>query len=132
MTPTPAKVPVPDLFTQIPGPYQPHLIGTIDSAYDIKIAKIEGPFIWHTHPDADEVFYIVKGELTMGIRVDGEESEVILKQGELFKVPQGMEHRPDSKQGCEVIIIEKKGTVNTGDVVGSDRTVEVKDARGQV
>ena len=77
-------------------------------------------------------FLLVDGGYLEGEREgDGEREEVVLvKQGEIIVVPKGMRHRPDSKLGCEVMLFEKRGTVNTGDVEGSERTREVVDVDG--
>ena len=85
--------------------------------YHFKIVKIEGEFVWHDHPETDEVFIIVKGQLEIQFR-DG---KVILKEGEMFVVPKGLEHKPVAQQECHILLVEPAGTVNTGDVV-NERT----------
>lgn len=84
-----------------------------------KIARLEGDFIWHHHEDTDEAFYVVSGTLVMELR----DCEITIRPGELFVVPKGVEHRPCSKDGCEVLLISPEGTLNTGNVE-SERTVE--------
>jgi mannose-6-phosphate isomerase-like protein (cupin superfamily) len=85
--------------------------------YHFKIVKIEGEFVWHDHPETDEVFIILKGQLEIQFR-DG---KVSLKQGEMFVVPKGLEHKPVAEQECHILLVEPAGTVNTGDVV-NERT----------
>jgi mannose-6-phosphate isomerase-like protein (cupin superfamily) len=85
--------------------------------YHIKLAKIEGEFDWHTHPETDELFLIVKGKLEIHFR-DG---MISLNEGEMYVVPKGVEHKPVAETECHILLIEPVGTVNTGDVV-SDRT----------
>lgn len=85
--------------------------------YHFKIAKIQGEFIWHDHPETDEVFLILHGQLEIQFR-DG---SVTLNEGEMFVVPKGVEHKPVAKHECHIMLVEPAGTVNTGDVV-SERT----------
>ena len=77
----------------------------------IKLAKIEGEFVWHNHPNEDEVFYIVKGSLIIRFR----DKEVHLKEGELYVVPKGEDHFPVAEKECWVMLIEPKGTRHTGE-----------------
>jgi mannose-6-phosphate isomerase-like protein (cupin superfamily) len=85
--------------------------------YHIKIVKIQGEFIWHDHPETDEVFIVLSGQLEIQFR-DG---SVVLREGEMFVVPKGQEHNPVAKQECHILLVEPAGTRNTGDVV-SERT----------
>lgn len=85
--------------------------------YHFKIAKVQGEFIWHDHPETDEVFLILRGQLEIQFR-DG---SVTLNEGEMFVVPKGLEHRPVARNECHIMLVEPAGTVNTGDVV-SERT----------
>ena len=85
--------------------------------YHFKIAKIEGEFIWHAHPETDEVFIVLKGQLELQLR----EGEVLLSEGEMFVGPKGVEHKPFAKEECHILLVEPAGTVNTGDVV-NERT----------
>ena len=81
--------------------------------YHFKVAKVRGEFIWHDHPETDEVFIVLKGQLEIQLR-DG---NVVLNEGELFVVPKGVEHKPVAESECHIMLIEPAGTVNTGDVV---------------
>jgi mannose-6-phosphate isomerase-like protein (cupin superfamily) len=92
--------------------WSPKIIAQMND-YHFKIAKIEGEFIWHDHPETDEVFLVLKGQLEIELR-DG---KVLLDEGELFVVPKGVEHKPVAKQECHILLIEPEGTLNTGDVV---------------
>jgi mannose-6-phosphate isomerase-like protein (cupin superfamily) len=85
--------------------------------YHFKIAKIQGEFIWHDHPETDEVFLVLHGELEIQFR-DG---SVTLNEGDLYVVPKGVEHKPVARNECHIMLVEPAGTVNTGDVV-SERT----------
>lgn len=82
--------------------------------YEVKLAKMKGEFIWHTHDDTDELFLVVRGRLTLQLR-DG---DVVLGPGELFVVPQGVEHCPVAEEETEVLLLEPAGTANTGDAGG--------------
>jgi len=96
--------------------WSPRIVAQMND-YHFKIVKIEGEFVWHDHPETDEVFIILKGQLEIQFR-DG---KVILKEGEMFVVPKGLEHKPVAQQECHILLVEPAGTVNTGDVV-NERT----------
>jgi len=96
--------------------WQPKIIAQMND-YHFKVAKLEGEFIWHDHPETDEVFLILHGQLEIRFR-DG---SVVLDEGEMFVVPKGVEHKPFAAEECHILLIEPAGTVNTGDVV-NERT----------
>lgn len=79
--------------------------------YEIKVVKLEGEFVWHTHEDTDELFLVISGELTIQHR-DG---DVHLRPGQMYVVPRGVEHCPITENEAQVVIIEPAGVVNTGD-----------------
>ncbi len=79
--------------------------------YQFKLVKVEGEFVWHDHPETDEVFIVLEGTLDIEFR-DG---KVTLESGEMFVVPKGLEHRPVAQQECKLMLVEPKGLVNTGD-----------------
>ncbi|HET9915068.1 MAG TPA: cupin domain-containing protein [Anaerolineales bacterium] len=85
--------------------------------YHFKIAKVQGEFIWHDHPETDEVFIVLKGRLELQFR-DG---SVVLNEGEMFIVPKGVEHKPVAEDECHILLVEPAGTVNTGEIV-NERT----------
>lgn len=87
--------------------------------YQVKIAKIQGEFVWHSHPETDEVFLVVNGKLTIHLR-DG---DLHLEPGEMCVIPSGVEHKPAAEEECQILMVEPAGTQNTGDA-GGDRTVE--------
>ena len=91
--------------------WSPKIIAQLND-YHLKLAKVHGEFIWHDHPETDEVFIVVKGQLKILFR-DG---SVLLNEGEMFVVPKGVEHKPVAENECHVLLIEPAGTVNTGDV----------------
>ncbi len=92
--------------------WQPRIIAQMNH-YHFKLAKLQGEFIWHDHPETDEVFVILQGQLEIQFR-DG---NVVLDEGEMFVVPKGVEHKPVAEIECHILLIEPAGTVNTGDVV---------------
>ncbi|MGO2986439.1 MAG: cupin domain-containing protein [Brevibacterium aurantiacum] len=85
------------------------------SDYEIKVVKLKGEFVWHSHDDTDELFLVVDGELTIQLR----EGDVHLNPGELFLVPKGVEHCPIATGEVHALLIEPAGVVNTGDAEGS-------------
>ena len=98
--------------------WQPRIIAEIND-YEFKLVKIQGEFIWHEHGETDEVFVVIDGEMSIEFR-DG---VVTLKSGEMFVVPRGVEHKPVAQHECKILLIEPKGTLNTGSQ-GGDRTVK--------
>ncbi|WP_432930063.1 cupin domain-containing protein [Microbispora sp. CA-135349] len=82
--------------------------------YEIKLAKLKGEFVWHTHPETDELFVVVSGRLTIRLR----EGDVVLEPGELYVVPRGVEHCPVAEEETAVMLVEPTGTLNTGDAGG--------------
>jgi mannose-6-phosphate isomerase-like protein (cupin superfamily) len=96
------------------GPYQPGIVAQLND-YKVQVAKIRGPFVWHKHDETDELFLVLDGELVIHLR-DG---DVRLGPGELVVVPRGVEHRPEAAEDAHVLLIEPRGTVNTGDAGGA-------------
>ena len=83
--------------------------------YEVKVVKILGDFVWHTHDDTDELFLVLDGELTIQLR-DG---DVTLTAGQLYVVPRGVEHCPVAEGEVSAVLIEPTGVVNTGDAGGA-------------
>ena len=81
------------------------------NGHDIMVVKAQGEFVWHKHDETDDLFLVLRGELTIELR-DG---SVTLRPGELFVVPKGVEHRPVAKEEVHLLLIEPSGTPNTGD-----------------
>ncbi|MEU7691306.1 cupin domain-containing protein [Microbispora hainanensis] len=86
--------------------------------YEIKLAKLKGEFVWHTHPETDELFVVVSGRLTIRLREEDREGDVVLGPGELYVVPRGVEHCPVAEEETAVMLVEPVGTLNTGDAGG--------------
>ncbi|ASJ75839.1 3-hydroxyanthranilate 3,4-dioxygenase [Granulosicoccus antarcticus IMCC3135] len=81
------------------------------NGHDVMVVKVKGEFNWHSHPDTDDFFFVVKGRITIQMR-DG---DVHLNQGEMYIVPKGVEHCPVAEEEAELLLIEPAGTPNTGD-----------------
>lgn len=92
------------------GHWQPRVVGQFNH-HDLMVVKVKGEFVWHSHPDTDDFFLVLKGRITIKMR-DG---DVSLGPGELFVVPQGVEHCPVAEEEAHLLLIERAGTPNTGD-----------------
>ena len=92
--------------------WSPKIIAQMNDNH-FKMAKIQGEFIWHDHPETDEVFIVIKGQLDILFR----NGKVSLNEGEMFVVPKGVEHKPVAENECHILLIEPAGTVNTGGIV---------------
>ena len=101
---------------QIDEQWSPRIIAQLNE-YHFKLAKIEGEFVWHSHPETDEAFLVLSGEMRILFR-DG---EAVLKAGDLYVVRRNVEHKPAAEFECAILLVEPAGTVNTGDA-GGDRT----------
>src|SRR5690606_507752 len=88
---------------------------------DVYLAKIKGEFVWHSHPDTDDLFLVLEGRLTIRMR-DG---DVVLGPGELYVVPKGVEHCPVAEEEAHVLLIEPAGTPNAGDVATAATKVRI-------
>ena len=115
------KVTLAEKFARFSEQWRPKIVGGFDD-YDVKIAKIQGEFVWHSHPDEDELFMVVDGRLTIHFR----DRDVELLPGEFLVVPKGVEHKPSAAEECQILMIERKGTLNTGDAKDSARTAEAE------
>jgi len=102
--------------------WSPKVVARLND-YEIKVVKVKGEFVWHTHEDTDELFIVLGGELTIQLR-DG---DVTLKPGQLFVVPRGLEHCPIADGEVHALLIEPAGIVNTGDA-GGDLTASYDDS----
>jgi mannose-6-phosphate isomerase-like protein (cupin superfamily) len=89
--------------------YKPRTVGEFNG-HDLMVVKVKGPFTWHKHDDTDDFFFVLKGKLTIQLR-DG---NVDLRAGEMFVVPKGVEHCPVAEEEAHILLIEPRGTPNTG------------------
>jgi mannose-6-phosphate isomerase-like protein (cupin superfamily) len=93
--------------------WAPRVIAEMND-YQFKLVRIQGEFVWHSHADTDEVFIVVDGKMRIELR-DG---HVDLKSGEMFVVPRGVEHKPSAQAECQLMLVEPRGVVNTGEAGG--------------
>ncbi len=91
-------------------PFRPKIVGYYNEN-KIMVGKVRGEFVWHAHPDTDDLFLVLKGRLTIQLP----EGDVEVGPGELFVVPRGVEHCPRADEDVELLLIEPKGTLNVGD-----------------
>ncbi len=103
-----------DLFDEH---WSPRIAGELNDSY-VKLAKLKGEFVWHHHENEDELFLVVKGHLTIKLR----DRDVELDAGEFVIIPRGVEHLPVAEEEVQVLLLEPKATLNTGNV-HSERTV---------
>jgi mannose-6-phosphate isomerase-like protein (cupin superfamily) len=103
-----------DLFDEY---WSPRIAGELNDSY-VKLAKLKGEFVWHQHDNAAELFLVVKGHLTIKLR----DREIELDAGEFVIIPRGVEHLPVADEEVQVLLLEPKSTLNTGNVQ-SERTV---------
>ena len=90
--------------------WSPRIVAELND-YQVKLAHLEGEFVWHQHAETDELFLCLEGSMSILLR-DG---QVDLQAGELYVVPRGVEHKPVSPGGCSVMLVEPRGVVNTGE-----------------
>lgn len=107
-----------DKLALIQETWQPRVIAEMND-YQFKVVKLHGDFVWHSHADTDETFIVLDGEL----RIDFRDGPLTLRAGELYVVPRGVEHKPYAEQEVQVMLIEPRGVLNTGDQ-GGERTAE--------
>ncbi|MFD2166476.1 cupin domain-containing protein [Thalassotalea euphylliae] len=100
-------------FSQFSKHWSPKVIAEMNN-YQLKLAKVEGEFVWHTHEDTDEVFIVMNGSLAIHLR----DRVIQLNTGEMFVVPKGVEHKPVAQSECQILLIEPRGVVNTGQAGG--------------
>ena len=91
--------------------WTPKIVGQLNGQ-ELKLAKLQGEFVWHAHAEEDEMFLVLEGSMTMQLR----DREVPLEAGEFFIVPAGVEHNPVSPEGASVLLFEPASTAHTGDV----------------
>ena len=107
-------------FSRFTDQWSPKIVGELNDSY-IKLAKVQGEFVWHQHATEDEFFLVIKGRLLIRLR----DRDVLLNEGEFFVVPRGVEHLPIAAEEAHILLLEPKATLHTGDV-DSARTVEVE------
>jgi mannose-6-phosphate isomerase-like protein (cupin superfamily) len=94
--------------------WSPRIVTAVND-YDVRVAKVRGEHLWHTHDHTDEFFLVLDGELTIALHEDGAERTVTLPRGSVFVVPRGVEHKPSAVDGAAILMFEPTGTLNVGD-----------------
>ena len=113
------KVNLAEKFNLFQEHWSPKIVGEVNDCY-LKLVKFKGEFVWHHHDVEDEMFMVIKGRFVMKLK----DKDVQLEQGEFIVIPRGVEHMPVADEEVEVLLIEPKTTLNTGNVT-NERTVEV-------
>ena len=107
------KINLEDKLSKFSEHWSPKVIAEMND-YQFKLVKIEGDFVWHDHPDTDEVFIVIEGTM----QIEFEDRTIELREGEMLVVPKGVRHRPYAEEECKVMLVEPRGVVNTGDAEG--------------
>ena len=115
------KVNLPEKFDLISEHWCPKIVGELNGQ-QVKLAKLQGAFVWHHHEQEDEAFFVMKGSFTMEFR----DKTIELTEGEMLIVPKGVEHRPVAKEEVWVMLFEPATTVNTGNVMDERTKVELE------
>ena len=112
---SPDKINLAEKFALFNKHWDPKIIAELNGQH-VKLAKIKGEFVWHSHADEDEMFFVIKGNFRMEMR----DKTVELTEGELIVIPRGVEHRPVAEEEAWIMLFEPVGTVNTGEDQSSD------------
>ena len=104
--------------------WSPRVVGQVNDQF-VKVAKLKGTFTWHKHDDEDELFYVLRGQLT----IEYENNRVVLNEGDIHVVPKGSMHNPVAEEECWIALIETVSTKHTGDVV-TEQTKSVEQQLG--
>ena len=118
------KVNLAQKFSLFHDHWQPKIVGELNDSY-IKLAKVQGEFVWHAHEGEDELFLVIRGSM----RIQLEDGDVTLGPGEFVVVPRGVRHNPVAAEECWVMLIETVTTKHTGDVV-TERTRSIEEQVG--
>ncbi|MFC5677320.1 cupin domain-containing protein [Aeromicrobium endophyticum] len=98
--------------------WQPRSLAVVNDT-EIRLAKAEGDYVWHRHPDSDEFFVVLEGHLRIDLRDEDGQRRVELSALDSYLVPRGVEHRPSSSHGASIITVDRTGTATTGDFAGT-------------
>ncbi len=108
------KVDLAEKLAGVTDTFSPKIVAYLNEM-KVEVVKVRGEFVWHAHPDTDDFFLVLDGELTIQL----EDRDVRLRAGELYVVPRGVRHCPRADQEAHVLLIEPRGTPNTGDAGGA-------------
>ena len=112
------KINLEDKLSKFSEHWSPKVIAEMND-YQFKLVKIEGEFVWHDHPDTEEVFIVIEGTM----QIEFEDQTIELREGEMLVVPKGVRHKPYAEAECKVMLVEPRGVVNTGDT-GDELTAD--------
>jgi mannose-6-phosphate isomerase-like protein (cupin superfamily) len=115
-----AVINLPSKFSLIHDLWHPKIVGELNDSY-VKLAKLKGEFVWHHHDNEDELFLVIKGTLVIKLR----DQELTIHAGEFVIIPKSVEHLPVAEEEVQVLLLEPKTTLNTGNVQ-NERTVEAE------
>jgi mannose-6-phosphate isomerase-like protein (cupin superfamily) len=105
------KINIAEKLSKFTDHWSPKIISSLNGQ-DVKLAKLKGDFVWHQHEEEDELFYVLKGELTMEFR----DRKEIIQEGEMIMVPRGVEHRPTAQEEVHIMLFEPSVIKHTGNV----------------
>ena len=111
------KVNLAQKFSMFQDYWSPKIVGELNDSY-VKLVKLKGEFVWHHHDTEDELFLVIKGRLLIKLR----DRDIYLEEGEFVIIPRGIEHLPIAEEEAQVLLLEPKTTLNTGNI-GNERTV---------
>ena len=115
------KVNIPEKLASFSDHWAPRIVARYNDN-EVRLVKVEGEFVWHQHPDTDELFLVLDGTLDIELR----DRTVTLAAGELFVVPRGTEHRPCARNGeVKLLLIDPQDMPNTGDPATATKAVEI-------
>lgn len=120
-SPIQPKLSIPTVLSTISKHFNPKMVALLNDEIEFRVAKVKGDFIWHSHKETDELFYILDaGPLLMKVRHkygdESSEEAMVLNKGDMFVVPKGVQHCPSAENEVHVLMAERKGELNTGDV----------------
>lgn len=105
------KVTISEKFALISEYWNPKIAGELNGQH-VKLAKFKGEFVWHSHEQEDELFFVIEGTLTIAFR----DRTVVLHKNEFIIIPKGIEHKPSAKEEVSVLLFEPASTLNTGNI----------------
>lgn len=106
----PRVVNLSEKLTGITEQWSPKIVAEMDG-FQFKLVRLEGEFVWHSHAETDEAFFVLEGQL----RIEFRNGVADLRAGDLIVVPKDVEHKPVAESECRVLLFEREGTINTGD-----------------
>jgi mannose-6-phosphate isomerase-like protein (cupin superfamily) len=101
--------------------WNPKIVGELND-HKVQVVKLKGEFVWHHHEKEDELFWVIKGHLIIHFR----DRDIHINEGEFTIIPHLLEHKPEAPEEVEIVLIEPKGVINTGNVE-TDKTVKKQD-----